>query len=109
VNAGSALIIAVCIVIETVEQLLFRMAGRHAKRYFFYAVPGAAAHITGLAIWLLALKLIPLGVAMPFMGAAYVTIALVSRALFGEVISKRRWLGIALVVAGVVLLGGIEP
>ncbi len=101
------IVVAICIVLETIEQLSFRMAGRRrGMRYFYYAVPGAAVHLLGLAIWFLALKLVPLSVAMPFMAVAYVTVAFASKALFREAITPRRWLGIALVVIGVVLIGG---
>jgi len=105
VSFSFAVIIAVVIALETVEQLCYRMAGRTRGRYFHYAVPAVILHLLGLGIWFLALKLMPLSYAMPFMGAAYVTIAIASRALFGERISRRGWLGIALVTIGVVLVG----
>ena len=102
------LVVTICVLLETAEQLAFRMAGRYKNRYIPYAALGVVTHLTGLAIWFLALKLVPLSVALPFMGAAYVTVAFASRALFKEEITKRRWLGIALVVIGVVMIGGWE-
>lgn len=102
------LLIAAVLALETVEQLFFRMAGTHRRYYFHFAIPGVLTHLLGLAIWFLTLKVLPLSYALPFMGAAYVTIALSSRWLFDEKISRRGWLGILLVTIGVVIVGGVE-
>ena len=103
------LVVAICVVLETFEQLTYRMAShRRGWGYCSYAAVAIILHVIGLGIWFLALKLAPLSVAMPLMGAAYVTVALASARLFNEQINARRWFGIALVVIGVVLLGGTE-
>jgi len=52
------------------------------------------------------LTLVPLGVAMPLMGASYVTTAFASRLLFKENVDGRRWLGIVVITAGLALICG---
>ena len=47
----------------------------------------------------------PLGVLLPLMGANFVTVAIAGRVLFGEQITRRRAVGIALVAIGFVLVG----
>jgi multidrug transporter EmrE-like cation transporter len=98
------LLVACCIVIETTEQSLYRLAGRNRGRFLFHVGPAVTLHIGGLMLWFLLLKHMPLGQALPLMGANFVTIALVGRIAFGETIDLRRWTGIGLILAGFVLV-----
>lgn len=63
----------------------------------------------GLAIlaalsWIAALGRLSLGAAYPFMSLSFVLVAFLSALLLGEPISATRWAGIAVVVAGLVLV-----
>src|ERR1700722_19494129 len=82
-------LVAGCLILETTEQILYRLAGRGRKelggKYWGYVSPG---------------------VAIPLLGLNYVAIALAGRFLFGEQVDARRWLGTAMVVAGFVLVAG---
>ena len=97
------LTITACISVETTEQSLYRMAARTgaAARYL---TPAILLHVLGLCLWLVLLRTVPLGIALPLTGANFVTITLVGRCLFGERTSVRRWAGIALVLIGFVLV-----
>ncbi|POA20782.1 4-amino-4-deoxy-L-arabinose-phospho-UDP flippase [Pseudomonas sp. FW300-N1A1] len=59
----------------------------------------------GLLVWLLVLQRLDVGVAYPMLSLNFVLITLIARFVFHEAIDRRHWIGVALVIAGVVLLG----
>ena len=59
----------------------------------------------GLLVWLLVLQRLEVGIAYPMLSLNFVLITLVARYLFKESIDRRHWLGVGLVIAGVILLG----
>lgn len=59
----------------------------------------------GLLVWLLVLQRLEVGIAYPMLSLNFVLITLVARFVFHEAIDRRHWIGVALVIAGVVLLG----
>ena len=59
----------------------------------------------GLLVWLLVLQRLEVGIAYPMLSLNFVLITLVARYLFKETIDLRHWLGVGLVIGGVVLLG----
>lgn len=59
----------------------------------------------GLLLWLLVLQHLEVGLAYPMLGLNFVLITLVARFGFKEAVDARHWLGVLLVIAGVVLLG----
>lgn len=100
------LIVGTCIAIETTEQSLYRMASSALRRsaWLKWVALAVILHAIGLALWMLLLKRMPLGVVLPLMGANFVMILLAGRVLFKEMITPRRWIGVALVVAGFALV-----
>ncbi|MBK3438301.1 4-amino-4-deoxy-L-arabinose-phosphoundecaprenol flippase subunit ArnE [Pseudomonas sp. MF7448] len=60
----------------------------------------------GLLVWLLVLQRLEVGIAYPMLSLNFVLITLVARFVFHEPVDRRHWLGVALVMAGVLLLGG---
>lgn len=59
----------------------------------------------GLVIWLNVLRWVPLNIAYPMLSLNFVFVALASHFWFGERACWREWLGIMLIVVGVVMLG----
>ncbi|EPN39997.1 4-amino-4-deoxy-L-arabinose-phosphoundecaprenol flippase subunit ArnE [Pseudomonas syringae] len=59
----------------------------------------------GLLAWLLVLQRMDVGIAYPMLGVNFVIITLLGRYVFKEPVDTRHWLGIALIVVGVFLLG----
>ena len=59
----------------------------------------------GLVVWLLVLQRLEVGIAYPMLSLNFVLITLIARFIFREPIDRRHWLGVALVIGGVVLLG----
>lgn len=59
----------------------------------------------GLLLWLLVLQRLEVGIAYPMLSLNFVLITLVARFVFHETIDRRHWVGVALVIGGVALLG----
>lgn len=59
----------------------------------------------GLLVWLLVLQRLEVGVAYPMLSLNVVLVTLVARFVFHEPVDRRHWWGVALVIAGVALLG----
>ena len=99
------------IVFFAASQLLLKHgAGAVAEGVFNFAALGSkwvwlgiVAEIASLVLWLGALRTVPLSVANNLGGITHVLIPLGCWGWLGESISPLRWLGIALVIAGVVL------
>lgn len=100
------LAIAFTILVETFEQLSFKMAARQADRAALWTGAGVVMHAVQLLSWFYALTLLPLSVAAPLMGATYVSVPLASKMLFREKIDLRRWIGIAAIVLGLAIISG---
>ncbi|GAB5342886.1 4-amino-4-deoxy-L-arabinose-phosphoundecaprenol flippase subunit ArnE [Pseudomonas fluorescens] len=59
----------------------------------------------GLMVWLLVLQRLEVGIAYPMLSLNFVLVTLMAHFVFHEHIDGRHWLGVALVIGGVVLLG----
>lgn len=100
----TAISLLICIIMETFEQVCFKFAAKqpeHAKRWY---VSGILGYIFHMVVWFWVLSILPLGFALPLMGASYITVALASQIFLGETITRRRWKGIVLVVIGFALV-----
>ena len=62
---------------------------------------GVAAYAVSVLTWLLVLRKVPLAIAAPFVALVYVLVPLASRAVFGDVVTPKMWIGMLLVVLGV--------
>ncbi|MEA2477418.1 MAG: hypothetical protein QOF16_1365 [Actinomycetota bacterium] len=75
-------------------------AARIPKLWLGLALFGISA-----VFWLLVLSKVPLSVAYPFVGVSYIVVVLVSRFVLHEHVPGLRWLGVAVVAAGIALVG----
>lgn len=64
----------------------------------------ALAFLGGLYFWIIALKRLDLSLAYPGVSISYGLIAIASWWLFGEVVTLFRWVGIIVIVAGVIVM-----
>lgn len=62
------------------------------------------AYGVSVLVWIVGLSRLPVSQAYPVLSVGYVITALLAWFLFGEVVSFARWAGIALIIAGVVLV-----
>lgn len=60
----------------------------------------------GLALifWLLVLQVLPLSRAYPSLALSHVLVLFLAKLYYKETISRRRWLGVALIVSGTIVL-----
>lgn len=102
--AQAVLPLALCIGVETAQQVAFSLAGlRLHQRHLWFAL-GISLHLVLVALWCRLLTVLPLGVALPLSGASYLTVAFVSQILLKEPVSRQRWIGIATIVIGFALI-----
>ncbi|WP_226505796.1 4-amino-4-deoxy-L-arabinose-phosphoundecaprenol flippase subunit ArnE [Pseudomonas sp. MWU16-30317] len=59
----------------------------------------------GLLLWLLVLQHLEVSIAYPMLSLNFVLITLAARFLFKENIDRRHWLGVGLIMLGVLCLG----
>ncbi len=103
--------LAVSIVLFAASQLLLKrgacVAAEGPFNFAALASPwvwaGIVAEVVSLVAWLGALRTLPLGMAFNLSGITHVLIPLGCWGWLGESIPPLRWVGIALVIAGVVL------
>ena len=98
------LILCACIAVVTFEQAFYRLAARSSARRITCFAAAVLLHICGLVLWYFLLRVLPLGVAMPLMGAQYATVAMAGKWFFGEPVDARRWIGIAIIMLGFCLI-----
>jgi drug/metabolite transporter (DMT)-like permease len=65
---------------------------------------GIVTYVLSFASWLYVLRFVPLGVAFAMINVVHVLVPVGSWLLLGEQISSRRWLGITLVLLGILLV-----
>ena len=94
----------ICISLENLEQLSYGFASKAPARRLVYNSLGVGIHVILFGVWFWLLTLLPLGIAMPLLGANYATVALGSHFLFKEKVSLWRWFGIVMIVAGLAMI-----
>lgn len=65
---------------------------------------GLACYAVSVLLWIVALSRVEVSVAYPMLSIGYVVNALLAGWLFGEDVGVQRWLGIAVIAIGVVLV-----
>ena len=110
------LLVGIAVLLEALGQLCFKMSaarnqhGAHplgvlrSALTHHWVITGVACFLTEAALWTLALKALPLSVAFPAGSICFVFVALLSLLLLREKVGRLRWLGISLILAGVLLV-----
>jgi len=77
-----------------------------APRLMFepHILGGLACYAFSVVVWIGALSRTPVRVAYPMLSIGYIVNAVAAWALFGEVVTPTKLLGIGIIIAGVVLL-----
>ncbi|MDF7679745.1 4-amino-4-deoxy-L-arabinose-phosphoundecaprenol flippase subunit ArnE [Enterobacteriaceae bacterium ESL0689] len=68
---------------------------------------GLALFCLGMSmlLWLAVLQAIPVSIAYPMLSLNFVWITLAARWIWHEPIARRHWLGVGLIVIGIIILG----
>lgn len=72
----------------------------------YWVALGILIYVVEFVFWFAALSRAPLSFAFPIAALSYVGVVLASRWVLREDVPPRRWLGIAAIVIGVVLVSG---
>ena len=59
----------------------------------------------GMLLWLLVLQQIPVSVAYPMLSLNFVWVTLAAWGIWREPVARRHWIGVGLIVVGIVILG----
>jgi len=100
-----------CVIGIAIGQILFKLAshalGTRANLMALisspYLIGGGMLYVAATFAWIWLLARVELSQAYPFMALSFVIVPLLSVFFLGEHVSYRYWLGIALIVAGIVL------
>lgn len=69
----------------------------------YWAVTGILLYAISALFWLVVLSRVPLSVAYPIVAAGYVVVVIYSKLVFKEDVRFIAWIGLALIVAGVII------
>lgn len=72
-------------------------------------VLGLGLFFISAGFWLLVLSRVPLSFAYPFAGLTYLLIALFGKFVLREQVPGVRWLGIAMIIVGILVVGKTAP
>lgn len=61
----------------------------------------------GMLLWLRVLQKVPVGLAYPMLSLNFVWVTLAAWGIWREPVSARHWLGVGLIIIGIIMLGGI--
>ena len=78
-----------------------------AQLFDWRSIAGLALYGGGALLYMVALRRIPMSVALPFTAVSYIAAAMIGHYVFHEAIVAQHMLAIALIVGGVVLLATV--
>jgi len=105
--------IAVGAVLVTTSELLLKKGATSAAGTSWLGIDalaswwtwgGIVTYVLSFASWLYVLRYVPLGLAFGLINGVHVLVPLASWAFLHEAVSGRRWAGITLVLAGILLI-----
>ena len=110
-------LLALTISLEVARELCFKLAANRSDKHLqnsnylarLFGTPivwlGFACWATELMCWIRVLSQVPLSIAFPILSISYCGMVLAGEYILKEPVAKQKWLGVALVTAGVALLG----
>jgi drug/metabolite transporter (DMT)-like permease len=118
VNSLALSVLALTIVLDVAGQTCFKLglegrrlngAGTASPLWLRVATTplvwvGVLSYAVELGAWLFVLSRLPLSVAVPLASLSYCGVALTSRFVLKEPVSRKRWLGTALVALGAAIV-----
>jgi drug/metabolite transporter (DMT)-like permease len=105
--------LAIGAVLVTASELLLKKGASTARPGSLFAVAalgsgwtwlGIALYVVSFFNWLYVLRLMPLGIAFGFINSVQVLVPIGAWVFLHEAISTKRWMGIGLILLGVILL-----
>ncbi|RAU34298.1 4-amino-4-deoxy-L-arabinose-phosphoundecaprenol flippase subunit ArnE [Enterobacter sp. ECC-175] len=81
-------------------------AGRRGRHLMLWLGLALLALGSGMLVWLVVLQHLPVGIAYPMLSLNFVWVTLAAKAVWHENVAPRHWLGVGLIIIGIILLGG---
>jgi drug/metabolite transporter (DMT)-like permease len=100
--------IAIGALLVTISELLLKKGAVAGGLTSGWTWIGITTYILSFLSWLYVLRHLPLSVAYPLISVVHLLVPLGAWLILGEMISTRRWIGIACVFTGVVMAGAAE-
>jgi multidrug transporter EmrE-like cation transporter len=108
-KAGSIIMVAVCTIMTSVAQVLWKFAANAGGLQVMVASwqlwAGFLLYGLSAAVLIRSLKDGEVSVVYPVIASSYIWVALLSNHYFSEPISTFKWVGIATIVLGITVLG----
>lgn len=81
-------------------------SARRATHVLFWLGLALLALGSGMVLWLMVLQRVPVGIAYPMLSLNFIWVTLAAKTLWHENVAAHHWLGVGLIMAGIMLLGG---
>lgn len=110
------LLVTLAVFLESLGQICFKLSAHHnhhgthpagvirAAVQNHWMISGVACFLTEAGVWTIALTKLPLSIAFPFGSISFIFVAILSFLLLKERVCRQRWMGIALILLGVILV-----
>jgi drug/metabolite transporter (DMT)-like permease len=90
-------------VLEGFGQICFKISVASPRRRRWIAI-GVGLAVSEVVVYTTALRFLDVSTAFPIGSLSFVTVTLLSGWVLGEVVTKTRWTGIGLIIAGTALI-----
>ena len=100
--------IAIGALLVTASELLLKTGAMHGAMLSPFTWMGIVTYLLSFASWLYVLRHMPLSIAFALINIVHVLVPLGAWLILGESISVQRWMGIALVLCGTILVARSE-
>ncbi|MTJ82352.1 MAG: EamA family transporter [Telmatospirillum sp.] len=94
------LLVLLCTILEGGAQLLLKKSSLDCGRRRLWIAAGMVMFGTEAALYTVALQFLDVSTAYPIGSLSFVVVTLLSHWLLGEQVSRTRWTGVALIIAG---------
>ena len=81
-------------------------AGRRGVHIALWLGLALLALGSGMLVWLVVLQRMPVGIAYPMLSLNFVWVTLAAKVFWRENVALHHWLGVGLIIIGIVILGG---
>ena len=81
-------------------------SGRRGRHILLWLGLALLALGGGMLLWLGVLQAIPVGIAYPMLSLNFVWVTLAAKVFWRENVALHHWLGVGLIIIGIVILGG---
>ncbi len=103
-TAIGILLVVACAILEGLGQVFLKKSILTKVRWFLWISAGVLVLATEGLVYTEALRFLNVSVAFPILSLNLIAIALLSQWILNERVTKTRWIGVALIFAGAVLV-----